>query len=252
MKHFLLIIALVILPLSPAQAETALRLKETCEGVSACLRMYLYYDEARQPIRPGESDKLVTQVIPLNDDWTDYELSVKGRLNGDAVQSHRLLFRAYNGGLTCSRFGQGFVAVTGFSPAGKPLVLTSAGEVEITKAPKLDVGCPDCLQLLDSDTKLPVTHYVTPAWDLRLVGYRQDAFRYNALGEVFLQDGESCIRLANTGRFKAVATEHCKSTPRLVGHYGRPAYGITPAPAEWLFENPKTDHLMRLLSGACT
>lgn len=252
MKYFSMIVVLVVVCFSSAQAETVLRLKEDCEGVLACLRMYLYYDDARQPFKPGESDGLVTQVIPLDNDWTDYELTVEGRLNGDAVQSHRLLFRAYNGGLTCSRFGQGFVAVAGFSPSGNPLMLTGAGELEITKAPKLEVGCRRCLQLIDLDTKQPIAHYVTPAWDLHLVGYQQDTFRYNALGEVFLDDGENCIRLTNTGRFKAVATENCNSKPRLVGHYGLPAHGITPAPAEWLFEIPETGYLMRLLSGACS
>jgi hypothetical protein len=146
--------------------------------------------------------------------------------------------------------------VAGFSPDGKALVLTSAGELEITRAPMTDVGCQDCLQLLDSQAKQPekqpVVSYLTPAWDLILVSYRRSSFRYNSLGQTFLFDGEHCIRLATAGRFIVVASEYCMAPIREVGHFGRPAYGISPAPAEWLFDNPETHYLMFLASGACT
>lgn len=252
MRRFLLVVVLIVFPPLPAQSSEPLRLLEPCDATAACLRMYLYYEEARPPLKPGDFDALISQVIPLNAEWTDYELTVEGRLNGAAVRHHKVLFRAYTDGLACSRFGQGFVSVTGFSSAGKPLLLTNAGEIEITKAPKLEVGCQDCLRLLDSRTKQPVAKYATPAWDLTLVGHRRADFRYNASGEAFLLDGERCIRLATADRFVIVDSKNCMAPMSEVGHFGRPAYGISPAPAEWLFENPETDYLMFLASGACT
>jgi fatty-acyl-CoA synthase len=69
-RRLLLVMVLVAMPLSQTQTGRPLRLLETCDAAT-CLKMYVYYEKARPPLRAGESDRLVSHVIPLNAEWTD-------------------------------------------------------------------------------------------------------------------------------------------------------------------------------------
>jgi hypothetical protein len=54
-RRLLLVMVLVAMPLSQTQTGRPLRLLETCDAAT-CLKMYVYYEKARPPLRAGESD----------------------------------------------------------------------------------------------------------------------------------------------------------------------------------------------------
>ena len=249
LKHSLLVLAFAAITSGQTSADPVIRLKETCQGAHECLSMTLDVPGPAYPNFTVErSDGLLTSIIPINDDWTDFVLAIEGRLNGADVQPHSVMFRSFTGGLECTAFGQGEVAVVGYSPDEHPLVLTDAGELEIVSAPKLEVGCKDCLRLIDKKTERVIASHDTPSWDPWLDRYGRLAYHYNASGEVFFRDGVTCLQVSPKMRFKAVDLRNCTSD---LQETDSSDYGIQTDIYHRYFETRGTGHLMLLTSFLC-
>jgi hypothetical protein len=243
---------ILIVPLGSARAEEPMRFMEACDDQSPCLLFVPYLAPDRRRVFINEPRDVVVRVAPLNDAFTQYELSLRGRLEGGPETQHVVLLKAYTDGISCSAFGQASIPVVGFSHEGHPFALTSEGEFEITESGSLELGCRECLRLLDPDTLESVSSFTTPAWDLRAPGYRRDAFHFNEAGEVFLKTSGRCLQVHDNRGFVLRALDACRMPSETVGHFGRPAHGMQLEPGQWLLQNQDSHFLMFLKSGACT
>ena len=235
---------------SLAHSQEPLRFLETCEGREACLRFDLHLPVAQDKWPIARPTGIVGRVAPLDTMYTDYELTLRGRLNGGAQAEYRVWLKAFTDGIACSSFGQAVIPLAGYSKDRNPLVLTDRGELEITDAGPLEMGCADCARLLDPETMAPVYAHATPSWELYLVGLRVDGFGYDNTGNLYVLADDRCVRLATDRRFAVVSRDRCTASE--IGHYGKPARGLTLGPAERLYESDTSRYLLLLKAGACT
>jgi hypothetical protein len=219
----------------------------SCDGRADCIVMALDLDEEK-------AGSIPIKVVPGKGSRRFY-MTVKGRLPGESrLRPLVLILRASpESEGECSRFGDAVAAVLGFATSGNPILLTDAGEVEISEE-ALIVGCRDCLRLLDPVTKTAVYKATTPSWDLWSIGYKQEEFRYNDRGEVYLARGDRCLKISGKERFKLSPKDRCSTSIQEIGNYGRQpkGTGMILQPAEWLYRSRTSRLLMFLEAGACT
>ena len=184
--------------------------------------------------------------------YTVFHLRVRGRLASAPSAVIRLTIRGYTDGQDCSAFGQANVAVTGFSPDGYPIILTSAGPV-VVEEPSLLVGCPGCGVLLTRGQYDTVATLTSPAWDAALLRYPWDAVRsYDDSGNLYVDTGEACIALGPRREVRRVDAPRCQSRMRQIASMDRPAPGIRLEPGEMLYEVDGARYVLYLARGACT
>lgn len=222
-----------------------IHIRSKCEDRADCVVMLVHLDEASSvPVR----------VAPTKNGRNFY-LTLKGKKAGEKEMRPLVLVLGAppESELECSRFGDAVAAVAGFTGSGQPILLTDAGEIEVGEK-SFSVGCQDCLRLLDPATKAPLHKITTPAWDLRYIGYKQEDFRYNDRGEVYLAVKGRCIRISGKQRFEPSPAEKCSSPLKMLGNSMKQprGTGLILEPAEWLYKAGNSRLLMFLEYGACT
>ena len=175
--------------------ETPARILNACpDSVSACVPMLLD--------APTLDSVRVAESPPVDSiGSSDMTLRVPGRLAGGAPSTHELVVRVFRDGMECSAFGQGNVAVVGFSERYEPVILTDRGPLMV-EGTAITAGCRDCLKAR-GDT----TSYATPAWDLFLTGNNPSQFFFLTSGDPVLRAGDKCVTLR--GMFRSMSMGEC-------------------------------------------
>jgi hypothetical protein len=153
-------------------------------------------------------DEVVVAESTSAPGYTDFELSVQGRLPGESDGPYTLVFRGYTDGMECTDFGQGNVWVFGFTARGHPVISTSLGPLEITDE-SLSVGCPGCIQV---EIEREIRRYTSPAWDLSLTGHRLEDVRADDTGRAYLLQDGNCVELSVDDLFVRAPDEACSGT----------------------------------------
>lgn len=187
---------------------------------------------------------------PEGGDFTEFALQVRGKLGGASARDLVVHFRGYTGGIECTDFGQGLVAVAGFS-GESPVLFTNQGRLEVVDR-SLAVGCGDCIRLLDRKTKRVVSTHPSPSWDLTLSGHSPTRISYDDDRSVYIQEGSRCVQLKPGEPFVLVADARCRTSTHR-GDGGHQLEGF-PAlePTQWYYEVDSTAYVMLLVHGACT
>ena len=217
-------------------------LLDTCPQNTTCLHMSINIGNINR-------DQLVESEVTKGS-YSDFILTVWGKLNDMPERMHRLRYRSFTDGITCNDFGQGIVAVRGFSSISNPLLLTSSGIIEITNN-SIRVGCSDCAKLYKKTDNKLVQSTLTPGFYMTRLGYGDAKVTYSENGEIYLWNQNRCITLTENSLFKLVDPKRCIE-PEIVGHYNQSAFGIEPAPAEWILDIKGSRYFVFVNEGACT
>lgn len=217
-------------------------------------------------------DRLYGKIDPYRDfaqgemdemGYLEFIIPVKGRLNGADAVTHRLSFRSYTDGINCGDFGQSYVASLGFSNAGNPVLLSSAGLLELVDS-SFEVGCSECGGLFSKSTGERVLDFTTPSWDMTLVGLTasmENHFFFDDDARVFLNHNSGskmprCLQVGDDKMFRVADAANCTTTTRIIGLYGFLAEGaadIAVDPGERLLENSDSpSYYMKVFAGGCT
>ena len=238
----------------PATAadEPMLRALEDCAGQEACLHFDLHHPEQDGSLVIGKGRSAVTGERPLNEDWTEYEVTLTGRLAAGKPERYRLTFRSFTSGIQCSAFGQAKIPVLGYSAAGGPIVLTGRGEFEIIDAGDLALGCTGCMRLLGRTAPAIVRAYNAPSWDLALVGLSRGDVRFNDDGEIFVESEGRCVRLADSQRFRLVPVKQCRTPEPAMLSYLEAPNGVDMEAGDFMLKVEGARYRLLLIGGACT
>jgi hypothetical protein len=188
-----------------ARGETSLPvLLQKCGSTPACIPMLLD--------KSAKAGKIVISSREPPDGYTEFTLKVRGRLAGGDAADLRVLFRGFTDGIACSEFGQGNVAVLGFTTTSHPVVLTDRGAL-VLEDDELVVGCPGCANVVETHSGKVVGTFTSPAWDLTLAGFHDDSFFVGSAGELYLRSESACLPLSEVGLFTGVDIERCRAIP---------------------------------------
>jgi hypothetical protein len=238
----ILFILSVFLFVDSALATDLPVLLENCPEDDICLQM---------DINLGKRDRVeVIEKEVRYGSYSDYILSVRGKLNGGPEKMHRLKYRSWTDGIECNDFGQGRVAVRGFTPKFNPLLLTSSGVIEITNE-AFKIGCKDCVKLYEKSNKKIVRMVLAPSWDMTIIGYSDAIVTYSENGEIFLKNQNACISLSNNTLFKVANPENCIQ-PEMVGHYKKDIFGLEISPGDWVYYIKGSKYFILVRREACS
>ena len=256
----LAVLALLVLAAPAAAVSVAagepLRLAESCGERIDCVEMILYRTLTTGPDAGvvveeiwREKNRLSGGVeVPL--DYAEFVIDVKGRLNGGPLKTHRIVFEAFQEAIDCSGFGNHYAPVLDFSPEGRPMLMTDAGELELVEG-LIQVGCKQCIELVDRETKETGYTHRTPFWDVWHADMPPEVMSYDDTGAFFVRRRGTCIKLHNDRRFEPVETEHCAPIHELE-RSNRGIPGMVRDPTSRLYEKPQSKYWMVLYAGACT
>jgi hypothetical protein len=156
--------------------------------------------------------KALVHFITLPDGFTLFTLRVHGRLAGGGLGDHRIVVRGYPAGIDCCDFGQANAAVLGFARSGKPVLLMNRGALEVSDE-SVKVGCSGCISVTDTANGKLVATYPSPAWALHLTGRDETDFHLANSGDLFLQQGNSCVQIFRNAMFRVVPAVRCSGKP---------------------------------------
>lgn len=240
--RFALLGLLICVMVSPVRSQS-LRPALDCGRIAACLPMELALGRGYE--------RIVVRRDSLGD-LLRLELRVRGRRPQEAPREHSLVIAGSDETMGCGEFmTPAGVPVLGYSGEGHPIILTSAGELEIMDS-LIGVGCPNCAELRTVPGYRVAGRLPTPAWDLWALGYDPRTFGYSDTGALYVPDGAgNCIEVRAVGRFRLAAASACSGLEE-VGNFERPVSGLRLQPAEWLFRSANRRHALFLRAGACT
>lgn len=176
-------ILLAALPVAAAERMTAV---QKCE-LGPCLMMEVNYPEKRLP-----------EAKDLGHGFGEFTVPVSGRLGDGPVTFYLLSLKANTDGIACDNFGQAFVAVQGIKN-GHALLKTSRGNLEVIDS-NFEVGCPDCIQIVDKKSGRQISVIRTPSSDLHLLNF--DKMYIDNRGAVWLKGANGgCNGLVWQGDF---------------------------------------------------
>lgn len=211
--------------------------------IKTCLNMDLNF---------GSKDSNAVLLISSTDE--DYNsqslLYVRGSLKGADQKSYKVLFKSFAGAIAATDFGQGTVAVLGYSNKKEPILLTDKGELTV-KDGSLRVGCKSCIRLIDKKTKKPKVEFDSPTWDLTKLGIKGSSFNYDSKANLYLRHNGECLWLKQNDRFEETSSSKCKKM-RLLGNFKKDPKikGIKLGPAQWLYRGLGDPYYFLLESGA--
>ena len=143
--------------------------------------------------------------------------------------------------MQCTDFGQSSAAVLGIKNSN-PIVETSHGQLEIIDS-SLSVGCSDCIQIINEETKEIEHKYYSPGWDLILTGHKNSNFSYDRNGHVYISSGGKCLKIPKSGLYMR-AKGKC--------HSAIPYKDFKFKPAGKYYKSQSSKFVMLLRSGSCT
>ena len=215
-------------------------MESTCGDESACLIM-----DANFGVLTKSS---ILKEEPREQGYTEYYIKIIGNPMGEVPAEHTLRVNVFTDGMICTDLGS--VAVYGFSEKMNPIIKTNLGKFEVSD-PYLTVGCKGCAKLYKKTDNKLVQSTLTPGWDMSQVGYQDAKVTYSENGEIYLWNQNRCITLTENSIFKLVDPKRCIE-PEVVGHYNQSAFGIEPAPAEWILDIKGSRYFAFVSRGACT
>ena len=218
----------------PSASQNTVSLLQKCPESQPCVLMTL---------NKGKSDITIKQENQVDDLFTEFLFAVKGKLDNSAENTYSLTFKAFTDGIECTDFGQGNVAVAGFTDKNEPVLHTDKGKLTVMDN-SLSVGCKDCLEL--SDGEKTAYKMLTPSWDMYLTKHKHSDISWNNNGEVFILSSGQCLSYNQNKLFNISKKENCesKSVRTKVEH--------TDKGPLWHFEIKNNSYKGKMFTGACT